>query len=269
MKHAYLIYEQQDVEKNKYFIKEMIETAKKYDIALSFITDDEVDGQLQFENYTIDPLSFVWNRTRNPQIAKKLEQAGIKVFNNSFVSSIANNKKRTLQFGKLHGIPSVPILSEDPINQFPVIIKTVDGHGGKEVALCSDENELKKYQHIWSNRQTIIQPYIETKATDVRVWVLGSTIIGAVKRMGSHDFRSNYTLGGTIEKYPLNALQRQQVLQLQKALKSDYIGIDFLLLPNGDWLLNEIEDPVGARSFYQLYNEELPTLIMEYFAENL
>ncbi len=212
---------------------------------------------------------FVWNRTRNAKIAKKLEMKGIKVFNRSFVNELANDKKSTLQFAQLQGIPTVPILMEDRIQQYPVIIKTIDGHGGSEVALCKDEDELKAHQEKWHNRKTIIQPYIESNATDVRVWVLGSEIIGAVKRMGGQDFRSNYTLGGTIEKYELDAEKREHVMRLQKALKSDYIGIDFLLLPNGDWVLNEIEDPVGARSFYNLYEENLPELLMLYFTREL
>ena len=59
------------------------------------------------------------------------------------------------------------------------------------------------------------------------------------------------------------------MLTLQKALNSNYIGIDFLPRPDGKWLLNEIEDPVGARSFYNLYDEDLPTILMDYFVQEL
>ncbi|WP_397539483.1 RimK family alpha-L-glutamate ligase [Rummeliibacillus pycnus] len=263
MKHAYLLYEQQDAEKNGIFIEQVIEAAKKHDIELSLVITDGID--LNFLDTTFGEPLFVWNRTRNAQIAKKLELIGIKVFNSSFVNALANDKKNTLQFAQLQGIPTVPILLDHQIQQYPVIIKTIDGHGGNEVALCKNVDELTDLQEKWHNRKTIIQPYIESNATDVRVWVLGSEIIGTVKRIGGQDFRSNYTLGGTIEKYELDAEKREQVKRLQKALKSDYIGIDFLLLPSGDWILNEIEDPVGARSYYELYDEFLPSLIIEYF----
>ena len=267
MKIAYLLYEQQDVEKNKIFIEQMIEAAKKHHLKLSLVTINEADI-----NYWITKIEhplFVWNRTRHAKISKQLELANIKVFNASFVNGLANDKKSALQFAKLQGIPTVPILLEEHIEQYPVIVKTIDGHGGSEVALCNSEEELKFYQSKWIDRKIIIQPYIETYSTDVRVWVVGSKIIGAVKRQGGQDFRSNYTLGGSIERYELSKEQQLQVLTLQKALKSDYIGIDFLLLPNGSWLLNEIEDPVGARSFYNLYDEDLPKLLMEYFIQEL
>ncbi len=264
MKSAYLLYEHQDAKKNKVFIEQMIDATQKQDIQLSLLIINEADWATK-----IDQPLFVWNRTRNANIAKQLELAGIKVFNCSFVNGLANDKKSTLQFAQLQGIPTVPILLEERIQQYPVIIKTIDGHGGSEVALCHSKDELNAYRSKWSTRKIIIQPYIETHSTDVRVWVVGSKIIGAVKRQGSQDFRSNYTLGGSIERYKLSKEQQSQVLALQKALKSDYIGIDFLLLPNGEWLLNEIEDPVGARSFYHLYDEDLPKLLTEHFVEEL
>ena len=80
--------------------------------------------------------------------------------------------------------------------------------------------------------------------------MIGEEVVGAVKRTGKDSFKSNYTLGGSVEKYTLSSWQEKEVVKIARALKSDYIGIDFLLLPDGQWLLNEIEDPVGARSLY-------------------
>ncbi|MGX9135433.1 ATP-grasp domain-containing protein [Rummeliibacillus sp. JY-2-4R] len=268
MNNAYLLYEKQDAKKNRIFIEQMIDEAKKHEIELALVIIDENNHDDFPDNIISNPI-FIWNRTRHAEIAKKLEMKGVKVFNRSIVNELANDKKSTLQFAQLQGIPTVPILLQDRIQQYPVIIKTIDGHGGNEVALCKNNDELKAYQEKWHTRKIIIQPYIESNATDIRVWVLGSEIIGAVKRMGGQDFRSNYTLGGTIEKYELDAEKRQHIMKLQNALKSDYIGIDFLLSPNGDWLLNEIEDPVGARSYYNLYEENLPDLLMQYFTQEI
>ncbi|WP_299510778.1 RimK family alpha-L-glutamate ligase [uncultured Rummeliibacillus sp.] len=267
MEKAYLIYEREDSKKNTIFIEQMIAAARGVEIELILAIADEIEQNIM--DIPFNGALFVWNRTRNPEIAKKLESIGIKVFNRSTVNELANNKKETLKFAHLHGIPTVPILREEQIQQYPIIIKTIDGHGGNEVALCNSSEDLKFFQLKWRGRKLLTQPYIETNSTDVRVWVVGSKIIGAVKRKGSHDFRSNYTLGGSIEKYNLSHEQRLQVLTLQKALNSNYIGIDFLLRPDGKWLLNEIEDPVGARSFYNLYDEDLPTILMDYFVQEL
>ncbi len=41
MNNAYLLYEQQDAEKNKIFIEQMIDEAKKHDIELALVIIDE------------------------------------------------------------------------------------------------------------------------------------------------------------------------------------------------------------------------------------
>ncbi len=100
--------------------------------------------------------------------------------------------------------------------------------------------------------------------------MLGEEVLGAVKRIGPKDsFKSNFTLGGAVEKYILDSQQRAEVEKIAKALKSDYIGIDFLLLPDESWLFNEIEDPVGARSYYETTKEDIAEPIMKYIHEKL
>ena len=99
--------------------------------------------------------------------------------------------------------------------------------------------------------------------------MLGQEVLGAVKRTGNDSFKSNYTLGGSIEKYTLSAWQENEAKTIARALNSDYIGIDFLLLPDGSWLLNEIEDPVGARSLYQTHDFSVAGRLMGYVKSKL
>lgn len=265
MKIAYLVYDEGDAIKNKLFIEQLIIAGKKQQLDLRLLlTDDFTVSQLVEK---CQGASFVFYRARNCDYVTSLEQANIRVVNSSHVNALANNKYMTLQFARTLGIPTVPLFTEREDYEFPLVFKTIDGHGGSEVMLCHTAEELKKCQQQYAERLTLVQPYIESNATDVRVWVLGNSILGAVKRQGKTDFRSNITLGGSVEPYELNHLQMDHVLALQKAIKSDYIGVDFLLLEDGTWLLNEIEDPVGARSYYDIYDTHLPDLLIGYFME--
>lgn len=265
MKIAYLVYNKADAEKNTLFIEQLIEAALKQQLSLQLLlTEDHTVSQLVER---CQDACFVFYRARNCDYVTSLEQANIHVVNSSHVNALANNKYMTLQFARTLGIPTVPLFTEREDYEFPLVFKTIDGHGGTEVMLCKNATELEQCQLQYENRLTLVQPYIESNATDVRVWVLGDSIIGAVKRQGQADFRSNVTLGGSIEQYNLNHLQIDHVLALQKAIRSDYIGVDFLLLEDGTWLLNEIEDPVGARSYYDLFDAYLPDLLINYFID--
>ena len=82
---------------------------------------------------------------------------------------------------------------------------------------------------------------------------MNNEIIGAVKRENKNDFRSNYSLGGHVSIYEPNQEMKDIALKIAKILKSDYIGVDFIIDKNQIYL-NEIEDPVGARMLYQTHH---------------
>lgn len=241
---GYVYYASEDAERNAAFIEDLIHEAERVGIDLQLLVDEEtppVRGD------------FILFRGRQFTTAMKFELDGWHVFNSSEVNRIANNKILTYELAQNLGIPAIKTkecLSLDEIASFPTVIKTVDGHGGNEVFLCHTAEEASKVFSQFQNRKLITQPYIESNSTDVRVFMLGHEIIGAVKRIGQDSFKSNYTLGGTIEKYIPPTAMANAAIKIAKTLKSDYIGIDFLLLPNGHFVLNEIEDPVGARSLY-------------------
>lgn len=258
-----LIYEKAEIERNQSFIDRLINAASSYSLTLTVVDDQS----------TIPEADFIFYRTRNPQLAKELELRNIPMFNRAEVNVIANDKLKAIQLVQLLGIATVPtkkIKTVSEINDFPVVLKTIDGHGGQQVELVHSEKEATSFLKSFSDNTIIAQQYIETNATDVRVFMLGKEILGAVKRTGPKDsFKSNFTLGGTVEKYTLNAQQVAAVEKIAQALKSDYIGIDFLLLPDETWLFNEIEDPVGARSYFETTKKDIAEPIMEYINNKL
>ncbi|MDN4607149.1 ATP-grasp domain-containing protein [Sporosarcina highlanderae] len=254
---AYIYYSSAEAERNRAFIDDLMLHAAKLGLSLNLVVDnDEPDADADF----------ILFRDRNPELSAKWEAAGFQMINRSEVNRIANDKLKTFEFAALQGVPTVPtrrLKSVGDIVRYPVVLKTVDGHGGSEVHLCNTTDEAESFLNQFRNRQLIAQPYIESNATDVRVFMLGDDVLGAVKRIGKDSFKSNYTLGGSVEKYMLSSSQEIEVRKIACALKSDYIGIDFLLLPDGGWLLNEIEDPVGARSLYATHDFSVAQKLLE------
>ncbi|MCZ2258419.1 ATP-grasp domain-containing protein [Sporosarcina sp. G11-34] len=259
---GYVYYSEKESVRNQLFIDDLMKESQSIGIELNLLVGDEQP----------DPkANFILFRDRNPALAATFELKGFHLFNRAQVNKIANDKLQTFQLATLLGVPAVPtkkILHMDEIAAYPVVLKTVDGHGGDEVFLCSSEDQAKTFFRQFANHTLIVQPYIESGARDVRVFIIGDEIVGAVKRTGSGSFKSNYTLGGSVEKYILSSWQEQDAQTIARAIKSDYIGIDFLLLPDGRWLLNEIEDPVGARSFYVTHNKSIAEIFMKHIKKN-
>lgn len=260
---GYLFYEQADIERNKAFINELIEEAHQINIELECIHDEE--------SITNDA-RFVIYRGRNYTIPQRLEHQGIRVFNRSEVSRIANSKLSTFELGVMLGIPVIEthkLYTVKQIDTYPVIVKTTDGFGGDEVHLCENAADVTAVEQQYENRTLLVQPYIDSNATDIRIFTLGQTIIGAVKRQGQHSFKANFSLGGKIAPYKPTKRDELIVEKITSALHSDYIGIDFLLQSNGQLILNEIEDPVGARSLYITENIPVAKRYMEYIHREL
>lgn len=247
---GWLYYSEEDAKRNHTFINELIQEASKQQILLKLKFEHELDKTLN------EPIDFVWNRTRNYKVALHYENRNIAVFNNSFVNQVANNKWLTYELAEKLNIPTIPTWKElnENIN-FPVVVKSISGHGGQQVALCHSPQDAAYYIDLFGKETSIIQPFIESNSQDIRVWVLGNEILGSVLRTGTNSFKSNYTLGGTIEKFPLPKELIDSIHKIIEHINSDYVGIDFIRGKDGEFYLNELEDPVGARSFYNLYDD--------------
>ncbi|TWT09006.1 RimK family alpha-L-glutamate ligase [Planomicrobium sp. CPCC 101079] len=249
-----LLYEAEDAKRNSGFIEEL---QKFGEFKLVEWDDWSQDGLVKLTAQLADTL--VVFRCRRPDAARVLEDFGIHLVNRAEVNRIANDKWQAYQLFLMLGVPVIPTYRDTA--GFPCVVKTVDGHGGVEVEVVESHADLPRFKS-----EVVFQPLVPHEA-DVRVYVVGNEIVGAVKRSSIVSFKMNYSLGGSAEKYTVTAAQEKDVLRIARALNSDYVGIDFLLLPDGRHLFNEIEDPVGARSFYKTHEENIAELLVRHLKE--
>lgn len=136
---------------------------------------------------------------------------------------------------------------------WPVVIKTVGGRGGAEVYLAMDAIMLAEMiRDILSEGRYVVQPLCGRPGTDIRVFVVGREPIAAIRRQsvieGMAGFKANFSMGGKAELYKLNDTELHIVKKIAEAFQFDYVGIDFLMDANGQFLFNEIEDAAGSRT---------------------
>ncbi|MCH4825613.1 MAG: alpha-L-glutamate ligase [Planococcus sp. (in: firmicutes)] len=246
-----LLYETQDAKRNRGFIAEL---QRFGDFDLIEWDDWSDEGLTRLADNLAGEL--VVFRARRPKAARFLEDQGIHLVNRAEVNRIANDKWKSFELFMLLGVPTIPSYRQAP--EYPCVVKTMDGHGGDEVWLLQSAEDIPN-----TNSSLLFQPVVAHQA-DIRVFVIGTEIVGAVKRISNDSFKANYSLGASIEKYVLTAAQEKDVLRISRAINSDYVGIDFLLLEDGRHVFNEIEDPVGARSFYETHVENIAELFLEH-----
>ena len=238
MKKGLIIYPKMEKERNLFFINKCLEEFNKSQISLLYKDEEDVLEYLKNNH-----VGFVIYRARDYRISEALEKQGIKVFNNSVANKIANDKYLTYLFLKENNLPyNESFLNKDELD-YPFIYKSRNGHGGKEVFLISNKDDLKEKDNY------IYQRYMPNDG-DVRIYLINDSVVIAVKRTNKNDYRSNFSLGGEVSLYQPSKEMVDSAIKVARLLKSDYIGVDFLLTKDG-FIINEIEDPVGARMVYQ------------------
>ena len=263
-KRGLLIYDAEDTDRNKWLIDELLFRAKDYGLSLKLI-----DPVLNLEQINfVNNYDFIINRSRDPYLANTIKRfAKRKIcINNPDVNLLANDKFLSHELFTNLGLATVQTeIFDNHISKFPKVMKSRTGHGGKEVFLVNSQDEILNISRSLSDRKWIYQEYIEGANKDLRVYIYDDKIFAGVLRENKDDFRSNYSLGGkvTLVKDILFGIQ-EACQKIIDEIHPDFIGIDFLLPNglNGEFYVNEIEDPVGSRMLCSLMDIDLPDMFL-------
>ncbi len=278
MLRGIVIYNSEDYKVNMWFASQFVDNAHKYDMNISlclsenlFLSIDECKFSAYHKDESLSDIDFVINRTRNYFIAKHFESMGIRVFNNSEVARICNDKWLTHSIMAAGGIHSIKTVYVDKKNfnhssltvNYPVVLKSVSGHGGLEVVLINDKNDLLLQLDKSEETRFVLQHLASQKGLDIRVYLMGERVLGAVKRVSETDVRANVSLGARASRYELRSDELQLVNKIGSMMNFDFVGIDFIM-DDGRLILNEIEDVVGTRSLYSEYDVDVVGIYLAY-----
>jgi len=283
---AWIIYFRQAAEYNREYINLYIKEGAKLGIDFKLILAEELEFGvkdnacfIRYQNRKIDYPDFVICRAIYPLLTRQLESMSIKVFNNSFVAEICNDKAKTYQYLAKTKIAMADtsfyksfqldeILSSIDEER---VIKAVDGHGGSQVFLVRpdmDDEEIEYIKKALSGSDFVLQPKLGHRNQDLRVYVIGKEIIAAVLRTAKEGFKSNYSLGGEVCFYNLNDKEKSIVNLIIDQFDFGLVGIDFIIGDYGELIFNEIEDVVGSRMLYKCSNINIVEKYLHFIKDN-
>lgn len=280
MKQCYMIYTEAEGQKNQAFIEMFRQAGESQGLLFSFVPVS------QYQNMPLPDL--VLNRSRDSQVSRWYEERQIRVYHDSDIVEIGNDKYKTLE--RLQErlpedilsdwCPHSILLTAEMERDFHclrkqieqklgmedmVVLKTVDGHGGSEVYRLPadpfrDELSWRQILESLQGRRLLCQEWVDCDSRDLRVYILWGEIYAAVLRQGQHDFRSNYSRGGSIRQYDLSEQERLYIEPFIQALGGKRLamaGIDFLVRRDGMLIFNELEEMVGCRMLYQCTERDI------------
>jgi ribosomal protein S6--L-glutamate ligase len=213
-------------------------------------------------------------------IIKQFELMGIPILNNYLAVMRAKNKLKTIQVlsQKKIPLPKTYIVSHSKyiddivadMGSFPVILKTVSGSHGQGVSIIESKRGLKSIIEMLTKENDhepiIIQEYVkESSGKDVRVFIVGKKIVGAMERIATRrgEFRSNFHLGGRVR---IAALSEEEKLIAHNAIKAcglDIAGIDIIRTNHGPKILEVNANP-GLEGITKATGRDIAGEIIKY-----
>lgn len=212
-------------------------------------------------------------------IIKQFQLMKLPVVNGYLPVARAKNKLRTLQILNYEGIPvpktivvrDVQFL-EDAVKRIggtPLIMKTPFGSYGHGVVLVETKRSLKSawdfIQAASSAGIVLIQEYIrESKGKDIRVFVIGGKVIGAMQRKARRgDFRSNLEQGGQSNEIQIDNEIKNMAIKAVKALGLQIAGVDVIMSKNGPAVM-EVNSNPGFKGFEAATGIDVAAKIIQY-----
>ena len=212
-------------------------------------------------------------------VVRQFEQMDVFCTNSSNSILNSRDKLRSLQILSRHkiGIPRTTFVRDkkdvlpaiERVGGAPVIIKLIEGTQGIGVLLANSINTAAAIiELLQSQKQSVlIQKFVkESKGRDIRAFVVGDRVVGAMRRIAQgQEFRSNVHRGGVAEPVILDDLYQETAVRAAQILGLRVAGVDLLEGKDGP-LIMEVNSSPGLEGIEGSTQLDIAGSIMDYIA---
>lgn len=240
----------------------------------------------------IIPRRGVINNSHTVSVMKTLEDARYFCVNTLDSILACENKFTTCEIMESHDLPvpkfalvpdekSLDAALESVGGKFPIVMKLLSGSQGIGVSLVDSYSSLKSvYQTIKKLNPTseiLLQEKIDSDF-DLRIQVLvkklnalepeddNAVILGAMKRSAvKGDFRTNYSLGGSVSKYEIDDDLTEMAIRAATAVGCHWCGVDIMIdSKSGKPYILEVNASPGTEGISKAIDKPIVNDVIDY-----
>jgi ribosomal protein S6--L-glutamate ligase len=190
-------------------------------------------------------------------VVRQFEIMGVFTANTSMAISRSRDKLRSLQIMARQGI-GLPVTGfahstkdidglVDIVGGAPLVIKLLEGTQGIGVVLAETQQAAKSVIEAFRglDANILVQEFIqEAGGMDIRCFVIGDTVVAAMKRQGAPgEFRSNLHRGGSASRVRLTPEERSTAIRAARAMGLRVAGVDMLRSNHGPVVMEVNSSP--------------------------
>lgn len=188
---------------------------------------------------------------------RQFERMGVIVMNSSDGITRSRDKLIACQMMSSGNIP-VPITAQvvswedtnraiSRVGGTPCVVKATEGTHGAAVFLAKTDQHARQlvYQMLERDMRPLVQEYIEeSHGKDIRALVVGGKVVACMRRIANGDeFRSNFHLGGNVEKVTIDPDYEKIAIKAARILGLEIAGVDLLESDRGALVLEVNSSP--------------------------
>lgn len=149
----------------------------------------------------------------------------------------------------------------------PVVVKLLSSTQGKGVILAETKKAAESLVDAFRGLDAsfLVQQFVkEAAGSDLRCFVVGNKVIGAIKRTGAEgDFRSNLHQGGTARSVRTTKEERETAKRAAKELGLAVAGVDMLQSAEGPKVL-EVNSSPGLEGIEKATKKDIASVLYEH-----
>jgi ribosomal protein S6--L-glutamate ligase len=215
-------------------------------------------------------------------VVRQFEQMNVFCSNSANGISNSRDKLRSTQMLSRFdiGIPATEFVRDrkdvlpaiERVGGAPVIIKLLEGTQGVGVILADSVKVAQAIiETLQSTRQNVlIQKFVsESRGRDIRAFVVGDRVVGAMRRRAQGDeFRSNVHRGGVVEGIHLDEVYEATAVRAAQILGLRVAGVDMLEGSDGPQVM-EVNSSPGLEGIERATGTDIAGEIIDYVADNV
>ena len=280
-----IIIVNQSIGHNQYKIDRFVPEFNKRGINVDVFINDGTLAEIKDNNILINlpKVDFVLYMDKDIYLARMLEKAGYRLFNNADFIKLCDDKVLTYIRCANEGIKMIdtvagPLVYVNELEEshfkfldevvdrlgLPLVVKKVYGSLGEGVYIAKNKENLKEiYKEIYRN-PLLFQKYINTSnGRSIRVLVVDHKIVGAFERYNPNDFRSNFGDKATSKQINKNDKIMEFASNIVQKLDILYAGIDLLYDENDEPVLCEINSNAFFEEFEKVTGIDVAKLYVD------
>jgi ribosomal protein S6--L-glutamate ligase len=150
-----------------------------------------------------------------------------------------------------------------------VVVKPLFGSEGRGMLRVSDVDLAWRTFRALERVQSVLylQKFISHPGWDLRVFLLGDRVVGAMRRHSRSGWRTNVAQGGRAESVRLTDEQEELARQAAKAVGAPVAGVDLLPGPAGEWYILEVNAVPGWRALAPVVQLDVAEALVRFLAE--